>query len=207
MQILGQDGNADEDFDYRPGTLIPYSDDSLWASNWESGQAPDMRSVEMRQKFGAPAEWEAYFARQEVVPMFERARWHKDNFSFQVTPYSLHEFNSISRKLFYMQLQGRGFPLDPWTMAELFDIRNFGEVPLVPDSATGELRRARTIFERWMAWMTIQQTIQQSAQGGAQQGQRQGGGQGRPGRPPTAQAAPTMENKGGVRPIVRESRR
>ena len=164
-----------------------------------------MKSIEMRQKFGAPPEWEAYFSRGEVVPQFERARWHKDNFSFQVTPYSLHEFNSISRKLFYMQLAGRGFPLDPWTQAELFDIRNFGEVPLVPDPDTGELRRARTIFERWLAWMQIQQKIQQSMGGGPQQ--QKGGGQGRPGRPPSAQQAPTMENKGGVRPIIRESRR
>ena len=205
MQMLGPEGSAEEDFDYRPGTLIPYADDSLWASNWEEGKAPDMKSIEMRQKFGAPPEWEAYFSRGEVVPQFERARWHKDNFSFQVTPYSLHEFNSISRKLFYMQLAGRGFPLDPWTQAELFDIRNFGEVPLVPDPDTGELRRARTIFERWLAWMQIQQKIQQSMGGGPQQ--QKGGGQGRPGRPPSAQQAPTMENKGGVRPIIRESRR
>jgi hypothetical protein len=204
MQVLGEEGKADEDFDFRPGTLIPYSDDALWASSFEAGKAPDMRSIEMRRKFGAPEEWEAYFARNEVVPQFERARWHKDNFSFTVQPYSLHEFNSISRKLFYMQLSGRGFPLDPWTMAELFDIRNFGDLPLIPDPATGELRRARTIFERWVAWMTIQSTIQ-SQQGGGQGGG--GGGAGKRGRPPTAQQAPTMENKGGVRPIVRESRR
>lgn len=197
MQMLGEEGLSDEDFDYRPGTLIPYADDALWK---ETG-APDLRSIEMRQKFGAPAEWEAYFARGEVVPQFERARWHKDNFSFQVTPYSLHEFNSISRKLFYIQLQGRGFPLDPWTLAELFDIRNFGEPPMIPDAVTGQLRRPRNIFERWTVWMQIQGTMQQGMAGGGQQGG------GRRGRPPTAQQAPTMENKGGVRPIVRESRR
>jgi len=195
MQLIGPEGVAEEDFDYRPGTLIPYADDSLWASTG----APDMRSMEMRRKFGAPEEWEAYFARGEIVPQFERARWHKDNFNFTVTPYSLHEFNSISRKLFYIQLQGRGFPLDPWTLAELFDIRNFGETPMIPDASTGQLRRAQTIFERWTAWMEIQARMQQAMGGG-----QQGGG--RRGRPPTAAQAPTMENKGGVRPIVRESR-
>lgn len=197
MQILGSEGLAEEDFDYRPGTLIPYADDALWK---ETG-APDLRSIEMRRKFGAPEEWESYFARSEIVPQFERARWHKDNFSFTVTPYSLHEFNSISRKLFYIQLQGRGFPIDPWTLAELFDIRNFGETPLIPDPDTGQLRRAQTIFERWTAWMQIQATMQQ-AMGGGQQG-----GGGRRGRPPSGAQAPTIENKGGVRPIVRESRR
>ena len=98
-----------------------------------------------------------------------------------------------------MQLSQRGFPLDPWTMAELFDIRNFGEVPMMPDPETGELRRARTIFERWVAWMKIQATMQAAQGGGPQQG-------GKKGRPPTGAQAPTMENKGGVRPIVRESK-
>ena len=198
MQLLGSEGLAEEDYDYRPGTLIPYADDALWFSTG----APDLRTVENRRKFGAPEEWETYFARGEIVPQFERARWHKDNFSFTVTPYSLHEFNSISRKLFYIQLQSRGFPLDPWTLAELFDIRNFGELPDIPDQATGEIRKARTIYERWVAWMEVQARLQ-GALGG---GQQQGGG-GRRGRPPTAATAPTMENKGGVRPIVRESKR
>jgi hypothetical protein len=160
-----------------------------------------MRTYERRRQFGAPEEWEIYFAKNEIVPQFERARWHKDNFSFTVLPYSLHEFNSISRKLFYVQLQSRGFPIDPWTLAELFDIRNFGDVPLIPDPATGEMRRAQTIMERFLAWLQIQATIQ-----GAMGGQAGGGG-GKRGRPPTAQQPPTMENKGGVRPIVRESKR
>jgi len=196
MQVLGSEGLSEEDFDFRPGSLIPYSDDALWA---EAG-GPDMRSQEARRRFGAPEGWENYFARGEVVPQFERARWHKDNFSFTVIPYSLHEFNSISRKLFYIQLQSRGFPIDPWTLAELFDIRNFGETPLIPDTATGKEKRAQTIIERWTAWMELQGMMQQAMGGGQQQG-------GRRGRPPTAQQAPTLENKGGVRPIVRESRR
>jgi hypothetical protein len=199
MQLIGPDGVSEEDFDYKPGTLIPYSDKQLWT---DAG-GPDMNTPDLRRRFGAPEEWERYFARNEIVPQFERARWHKDNFSFNVMPYSLHEFNSISRKLFYIQLQSRGFPVDPWTLAELFDIKNFGEIPNVPDPNTGGLRRAETIFERWLAWMEIQGRIQQ-AMGGGQQG---GGRGGRQGRPPTGQQPPTMENKGGVRPIVRESKR
>ena len=197
MQLLGPDGMAEEDYDYRPGTLIPYMDDAIWKDQG----LPDLRNLEARRKFGAPEEWEVYFSKGEVVPQFERARWHQNNFNFTVTPYSLHEFNSISRKLFYIQLQSRGFPLDPWTLAELFDIRNFGDVPLIPDPTTGEMRRAQTIFERWLAWGQIQAKIQQAMGGG----QQQGGG--KRGRPPTAAQPPTLENKGGVRPIVRESKR
>lgn len=196
MQLLGPDGLAEEDYDFRPGTLIPYADDDAW----KDAGGPNMRTIEMRRKLGTPEEWEPYFDKGEIVPQFERARWHKDNFSFTVQPYSLHEFNSISRKLFYVQLQSRGFPLDPWTLAELFDIRNFGETPLIPDPDSGEMRRANTIFERWLAWMQIQAKIQGAMGGGKPAG-------GKPGRPPTGQTSPTLENKGGVRPIVRESKR
>jgi hypothetical protein len=205
MQLLGPDGLAEEDFDYKPGTLIPYANDQ----EWSSAGAPDMRSSESRRKFGAPEEWERYFARGEVVPQFERARWHKDNFAFSVVPYSLHEFNSISRKLFYVQLQARGFPLDPWTLAELFDIKNFGDLPNIPDPNTGGVRKAQTIIERWIAWMEMQSRFHQAlaaAGGQGQAGVGPGAGGGRPGRPPTAQQPPTMENKGGVRPIIRESK-
>jgi len=196
MQLVGPDGLADEDFDYRPGTLIPYANED----DWRSSGGPDLHSAEARRRFGAPDRWESYFDQGQIVPQFERARWHKDNFTFSVIPYSLHEFNSISRKLFYLQLQMRGFPLDPWTLAELFDIKNFGDVPDIPDPKTQTMRKAQTIFERWLAWMQIQANIQQAMGGGMQ------GGKGKVGRPATAQTVPTMETKGGVRPIVRESK-
>src|SRR5262249_7491883 len=50
MQLIGPDGLAEEDFDYRPGTLIPYTDDG----DWRNSGGPDMRSIEMRRKVGAP---------------------------------------------------------------------------------------------------------------------------------------------------------
>jgi hypothetical protein len=203
MQLIGPEGLAEEDFDYRPGTLIPYANEE----DWKAGGGPDMRTIETRRKFGAPEEWEAYFNKGEIVPQFQRARWHKDNFSFSVVPYSLHEFNSISRKLFYLQLQMRGFPLDPWTLSELFDIKNFGDLPNIKDPQTGEVRKAQSILERWTAWMEIQVTMQKALGGegpGAAHGG--GGGGGKVGRPPTAQNPPTMETKGGVRPIIRESK-
>src|SRR5215475_13008421 len=200
MQLIGPDGLAEEDYDYRPGTLIPY----VHEGDWKSVEGPDLSSIEMRRKVGAPMEWEAYFERGELVPQFERARWHKNNFSFSVMPYSLHEFNSISRRLFYLQLQMRGFPIDPWTLAELFDIRNFGELPTIPDAETGGVRKAQTILERWLAWTQMQAKIQQAIAGGMPQQGRGGGG--RQGRPATAQNPPTMETKGGVRTIVRESK-
>jgi hypothetical protein len=172
--LFGDEGFQDEDIDYSPGTLIPDKD------------PPDS------------------FARILEVPQFERARWHKDLFVFQVTPYSLHELNSVTRKLFYLQLALRGFPLDWWTQAELFDIRNFGKPPLYEDPDTGETRTAQTILERWTVQMEIMQRMGAAAQGG----QQQPGGH--KGRPPSGQQPPTFETKGGAnmgRSTIRESSR
>jgi hypothetical protein len=166
LSIMGYEGLSDEDYDYDPGTLIP---DNLKA---EEKDGPHL-----------------------AVRQFERARWHKDNFSFSVTPYSLHELNSMTRKLFYLQLQKVGFPIDWWTLAELFDIKNFGPPPKFPDPITGELREATTVMERFAVQMEIKAREAQ-AMGGAQQ----------KGRPPSGQQPPTLEQKGGVNSTVRESK-
>ena len=140
---------------------------------------------------------------------FERARWHKDNFIFQVHPYSLHEFNSMTRKLFYLQLQRSGFPIDWWTLADLFDIRNFGPAPSFTDPETGDMKTAQTVMERitvqWEMELRKAQALAQAAGGG---GGGKGGGKGQKGRPPTAQTPPALEQKsgaGGTRAVVRES--
>jgi len=166
MSIMGYEGLADEDFDYDPGTLIP---DNLKP---EEKEGPHL-----------------------AVRQFERARWHKDNFSFSVTPYSLHEINSMTRKLFYLQLQKVGFPLDWWTLAELFDIKNFGPPPKYPDPITGELKEATTIMERFAVQAEITSRMQSA--GAPQKG---------PGRPASGQQPPTLEQKQGVNSTVRESK-
>jgi hypothetical protein len=180
MELQGPDGLTDEDWDYEPGTLIPQR------------EPPDSHRSVLN------------------IPAFERARWHKDNFTFTVTPYSLHELNSVTRKLFYLQLALRGFPLDWWTQAELFDIRNFGPAPTYEDPETGEIRTANTIMERWTVQMEIMTRLQQAGGGGGQMTLGGKGGAHR-GRPPSGQQPPTLEQKGGLeggtRSTIRESKR
>lgn len=181
MQILGPDGLTEEDFDYNPGTLIPSSD----------------TVIEMKQ-MGVV---------EGGVPYFERARWHKDNFTFSITPYSLHELNSMTRRLFILQLTKSGFPMDWWTMADMFDVKNFGAPPQFEDPLTGEMRPAQTVLERWTCQMEMMAHIQAANQGGGAPG---GGGKKPPGRPGTGQQPPTLEQKsgqGGTRSTVRESKR
>lgn len=178
MQLLGSDGLVQEDFEYKPGDLVP--------AKGIPGEAPGMKH-------------------------FERARLHASNFSFRVTPYSLHELNSITRKLFHLQLLRAGFPIDWWTLAEVFDLKNFGPKPRVKDEETGEEREVETIIERYFAQketeLRFQAALQQEAGGGQGGAPGAAGPQRTPGRPPTAQNAPTLEMKAGGRGIVRESKK
>lgn len=146
----------------------------------------------------------------EVIPglptsanQFERARKHAANFTYTVTPYSLHELNSVTRKLFHLQLIRAGFPIDWWTLADVFDLKNFGAVPKIPrqnPDGTESQVEAETILEKWIAQKEIESRFM-AAMGG---GQGKGGHQG---RPPTGQNPPSMEQKGDGRPIVRESKK
>lgn len=149
------------------------------------------------------------------APYFDRARKHAARFAFSVAPYSLHELNSVTRKLFHLQLMRSGFPIDWWTLAEVFDIQNFGMAPMIDDpDKPGEKREALTVFEKWMAQMEIQARMQaamQPAPAGAPPGVGGGPvavpGKKPEGRPPTAQNPPAMEQKSDGRPIIRESKR
>jgi hypothetical protein len=140
---------------------------------------------------------------------FQRARQHADNFFFQVTPGTLHEITQMSQKLLYLQLQRAGFPMDPWTLAEVMQIPNFGPAP----------QGTNTVMERWVAWQRMrmeeqaemQSQLANAAQGaqvaGAANAMHAAAGAARPvGRPPTAQVAPHLEQKdGGTRTTISES--
>lgn len=189
MQLLGPDGLGQEDFDYDPGNLIPATETVVQMSQISQST--------------------------EGVPYFERARWHKDNFTFSVTPYSLHELNSMTRRLFILQLSKSGFPMDWWTMADMFDVKNFGNLPMFEDPQTGEMRPAQTVMERWTCQMEMMAHIQAAnqQQKGGPGGGSGGGGGGKPGkgpgRPGTGQQPPTLEQKGGdagTRSTIRESK-
>jgi hypothetical protein len=196
MQMLGPDGVTEEDFDFAPGSLIPL----------EQKKQSDGSYTTLEMTQGPDGSWLYDPATENrMAPMaiqqFERARWHKNNFTFSVTPYSLNEFNSTTRKLFMLQLMKVGFPLSWWTLADTFDIKNFGPC-LVPD-AEGGMREARNEIEKWIAQLEIQSRVAAAAQG--QQGGKGGGKGGQRGRPETFAKAPVLEQKGGGNSTVRTS--
>jgi len=192
MQLLGPEGVSEEDFDFEPGTLIPMEQD------------PDSKKTVPMTK-GPDGSWlyepgTTMRMSSLAVPAFERARWHKGNFTFSVTPYSLHELNSTTRKLFSLQLMKVGFPLSWWTLAEMFDIKNFG--PCMIQGEDGEMREARNEIERWVVQLEMQARVAQAMGGG----QGQGGKKKQRGRPETFQQAPGLESKqGGSTSTVRTS--
>lgn len=116
LQELGPDGLTDEDRDYfDPKNLVP---DHMPQEN------PDKPSVYSR---------------------VQRALKYMHGVFFKVTPNSMHKMTQMSTQLRYIQLQKIGVPLDPWTMAKINDIPNFGRPP----------EGTNTVFEKWVAFEKI----------------------------------------------------
>lgn len=189
VQILGPDGLTEEDFDFSPGDLIP-----------------------------SHLPWEDPSGGPSAHPKHKRAQWHQNNFVFHVVPNSMHQITQMTRKLLYLQLMRAGVPIDPWTLAEVFDIPNFGRPP----------SGANSVIERWEAWqkivaeiqMAIQMQMQQQAVMASPEGQAMaalggigqamgGAGGDKTGRPPSGQQPPKLEEKsdgqGGTRSTISES--
>lgn len=122
---------------------------------------------------------------------YRRARLHAKKFHFRITPNSVHNMTQYTRKMLHLMLMKQGFPMDPWTIAEQFDLVNFGPPP--PNT--------KTIMDRWMQWQDVQiklkgflaQEMEEVGLGGDG-----GGGQGKGGgRPSSFQKAPHLAQKDG----------
>jgi hypothetical protein len=192
IQVLGPDGITKSDMEpFDPATLIP-----------SHMPGEDTNVVSSYSKI-------------------ERAKKYMNSFFFRITPNSLHQITQLSRKLLYIQLQKAGQPLDPWTMAEINDIPNFGKPPagastvmdkwIAFERMKGELQAevqaktlqilARSQFQTQLQQMAVQSQIQQHAMAEqAAEGGPPGGGQGGP-PPAPAPTPPTGgapgQSKGG----------
>jgi hypothetical protein len=189
LAVLGVDGVSAENFDYQPGNLIP---------SHLPGENKDKPSI--------------YTDR-------ERAKWLADHIPFFVAPNTLHEIVQMSQKMIYLQLwrSPQPFPIDPWTIAEVLRLGNFGPMP----------EGANNMLERWTKWQEIQLRIKMKMAaeakilarelglddqgmdgggGGPGGGTPKGGARGRGGRAPSGQAAPQIVSKdGGARSTIKES--
>lgn len=121
LQYLGIEGLTPEDRDYfDPKNLVP---DHMPSEN------PEHASSYTR---------------------IQRAKQYMNSVFFKITPNSLHKMTMLSTQLRYIQLQKIGVPIDPWTMAQVNDIPNFGRPP----------EGTNTVMERWVAFERIKSEIQ-----------------------------------------------
>jgi hypothetical protein len=130
---------------------------------------------------------------------FDRARRHANHFHYRVEPYSLHEMNSMTRKMAFLQLQRSGFPLSWWTQAKVWDIHNFGPKPRNMDPKSPDFEKEYSSeLELFLAQKEME----------AHMANAMGGGQGRPGRKPSGQQPPSLASKdAGGRSVIRESKK
>lgn len=161
VQVMGEDGVTEKDFDFEPGNMVP---------SHLPGE-PDNQPSALSQ--------------------LERARWHMNNIFLEITPNSLHQLTQTTRKLMMLQLKKSGVPIDMWTIAEAFDIPNFGSAPA----------GARTVVERWVAEQRMMAELKKALTPEQPPGQGKGGG-----RPNSNGKAPHIQNKdGGTRSTVSTS--
>jgi hypothetical protein len=182
VQILGEDGFTEQDFDFEPGSMVP-------------SHAPEEFAAAGRHSDGS----QRLPSGESKYHQIERARMYCQNFFYHQTPNSLHQQQQMSRKLLFVQLASKGIvPIDPWTLAEVCDIPNYGPPPA----------GCTTVFERYMAWLDIQHELAQEMGQGAGQTRGPGGGQkGTGGRAPSGGAPPRVQSKdGGARSTITESR-
>jgi len=182
VEVLGKDGVSEEDLDYDPGNMIP------------SHLPDEMQKISEHTKL-AKINNQPYTPPDSRASVVERAKAHMNSFRFHVTPNSLHQITQLTKKMLMLQLWAKGFPIDPWSVAEAMDIDNYGapsqlktilglEGQTVPDDK----------FGRWMLWKELLNKL--------------GPPQGIPGRKGSGQQAGAVQHKdGGSRSTMRESPR
>lgn len=127
----------------------------------------------------------------------ERARWWAESLVFTLTPHSIHEIHQMTYRLMLLQMKQRGIHIAECDIMEANDIP---DVERAPGTTTQE--RFWSEKKREIEWMA---KMQETVAGSGIDVQAVMSGQRTPGRPPTAQAAPQLQQKGDGRPVVSES--
>lgn len=174
MQYVGADGVSAETFDYDPSTLVP---------SHIPGEDPESPSAQNAS---------------------QRARIFADNLRFFILPNSLHEMTQMAMKLALIQLRKAGVKIDSQTIAEAFQVPNYGNL------------EGSTCIERFQAEqeMDLMQAARMKEIAGAVGLLPQGppgapgpGGGAPEGRPPSGNAPPAIASKdGGARSTITESK-
>ena len=104
IQYVGATGVAPTTFDYAPEMVVP-------------SHLPGERTIDAD---GQPVKSKA--------DVYDRAKTFAKNLRFFITPHSLHYIAQNKQRLNTLALIGKGVPIDPETLANLFDIANWGSI-------------------------------------------------------------------------------
>jgi hypothetical protein len=104
MQYVGATGIAPEVFDYAPDSVIP--------SHLPGEATTDAEGALLSSK----------------TDPWLRAKTFAKNLRFFITPHSLHYIAQAQQRLNLLALIGKGVPMDPQTIAEQFDVPNWGSI-------------------------------------------------------------------------------
>lgn len=175
MQYVGASGIAPEVFDYAPDSIVP-------------SHLPGEKTIEGTDGTPQPS----------IAPNLIRAIAFAKNLRFCITPHSLHYIAQKEMKLNLLALLGKGVPVDPETIANQFDLPNWGSI------------EGSTIKEKVFNWAKEQlqekadiMKLEKALGLGPPEGAPEGGGKPGPkpgqlgaGRPPTNKKGPKAKQKG-----------
>ena len=173
MNQIGAAATAIEVIDYDPTSLVP---------SHMPGESPDDPSN---------------------FSKIQRARIFADNLKFQIMPGTLHELTQMTMKLGLIQLRKAGVKISSQTIAEAWEIANYGEF-----EGDTEIEKFKSEQEDDIEFAARMQVIGAAAgltpPGAANPAQ---GKKNPEGRPPSGQAAPQLKQKdGGTRSTITESK-
>jgi len=137
--------------------------------------------------------WETNKKDEGQASLIERAKWFAQNLKLISVPSALLDVTQMQERLMWLNFLQRGFPVSFATAFKKLGIEDWGESP------------GATEYERWeyeqFRMVNVKSKLAQLAAlempgavgggGGGGKGQGKGGG-----RPPTAQAAPKLEQRG-----------
>lgn len=112
MQIVGAEGVPAEVFDYSPEMVIP--------SHLPGEQTIRVERGIDGQEMSIPVESSA--------DAYTRAKNFAKNVKYFITPHSLHYIAQNKYKLNLLAAMGKGLPIDPQTLATVFEVANWGHL-------------------------------------------------------------------------------
>jgi len=186
MSYVGPNGVDQMTFDYDPESLIPsHGPDEIPTHNDRGEPEPSKYSKQ------------------------ERARYLADNVDYTIAPHSAHEIVQMAYKLGLIQLRKAGIQISSKTIAESWNIDNFGG----PDEDTEYKRYFAEQMDVAKHAIEVKQYVDQLQATGIQPNPAMQmalaqllGGQTQEGRPPSGQQAPQLNSKdGGERATISES--